>query len=928
MGVNSSDMFPKLLCCFVVLSLMPVFVSAVPEEDTNFRPVHDSTDFPVGYFDVNVAIEYRLYYPAMQNGEDVDAAGNGPFPWVLFIGGEGIGIDEYQDVSTEIVKRGYLVLVMESGDDVTDENSTGEDVERAIEEIRIHNTLDPEEVGLYSQIDENHWVISGHGVGSHVALDVYLNWNNIATGLEFNQTQQPPRGIFGLGHIDEEYISSGQATQEFLTKSAPSPALGLFLTGTADGIADVQNEILPLVESNPPFGMHLMSVVGANHRQYSEWSPFIGSGGDNDATITKQEQISHAGQHILPFIDLITKGDHSSFTSAFNRENNQYTTSDSMAYLDENLNNSRFLNGDIFQPSQGTPFGPQSDVAMQINWSMRDLSSLDSINQNRLNISCWLQSSNEIITEIGYGGLNSNYTSLCVIPSAGTAPGSYDAVTQIMVDGAPTRWTVEVQRSDGPMWTNEPYAEVEIPQGGWVEITADELAVDPDGQVIRITSAEIENSSNLFEIQFLESNTKIRITHIADDTEDSVSRLLNISLRADGQYDDRANITLNMTLTDANNQLVIIGNPPQIRVDEDSGAFDFDVREIVSDPESMDLAVLLDGSSSSESDILTFSVENGIIEFIPIPDMNGVDVFNLSVSDMFNEPLYFELVVTVLPMDDPITLNSTSIQLEFDEDSSAYFTLPSVAYDPDGDEVEFLLNGSSELFEYSSVNGTVTIIGNADKNGNSELTLRVFQNAQNSENNSLNPILIPIQVNISAVDDQVGIVILDLTKLAPGAYNIRWLQSDADGVGVVVNANYSSSESDISVVESVCNVVDQSSVTRTCTDTISFDETLVSEIFFNLDLPDTALGENRFEIRLDYTMDSQVGEENDNADQSNPAITIGIAGTVILALVIAYFVSRKNEESLTIEPVVILEEEYQPSETGLLARARKTEDSD
>ena len=103
---------------------------------------------------------------------------------------------------------------------------------------------------------------------------------------------------------------------------------------------------------------------------------------------------------------------------------------------------------------------------------------------------------------------------------------------------------------------------------------------------------------------------------------------------------------------------------------------------------------------------------------------------------------------------------------------------------------------------------------------------------------------------------------------------------------------------------------------------------MVSEIYFNLDLPDTALGENRFEIRLDYTMDSQVGEENDNADQSNPALTIGVAGTVILALVIAYFVSRRNEESLTIEPVAILEEEYQPSETGLLARAKKTEDSD
>ena len=60
------------------------------EEDQNFRPVHTATDFPVGWGDFSLSEDtVRMLYPAMNDGEDKDMAGNGPFPWVVFFGDTG-----------------------------------------------------------------------------------------------------------------------------------------------------------------------------------------------------------------------------------------------------------------------------------------------------------------------------------------------------------------------------------------------------------------------------------------------------------------------------------------------------------------------------------------------------------------------------------------------------------------------------------------------------------------------------------------------------------------------------------------------------------------------------------------------------------------------------------------------------------------------
>ena len=61
--------------------------------------------------------------------------------------------------------------------------------------------------------------------------------------------------------------------------------------------------------ANPP-------LSGANHYQYQDTSSFLEDFNDGDASLTQEEQIDHAMEHILPYFDLTLRGDHSKFRDA------------------------------------------------------------------------------------------------------------------------------------------------------------------------------------------------------------------------------------------------------------------------------------------------------------------------------------------------------------------------------------------------------------------------------------------------------------------------------------------------------------------------------------------------------------------------------------------------------------------------------------
>ncbi|MDG1549171.1 MAG: hypothetical protein P8Q94_03875, partial [Candidatus Poseidoniaceae archaeon] len=64
--------------------------SAHPQEDPNFKNQHIGVDFPVGWDDYQENnAEFRVLYPAMEDGQGAAIAGNGPFPFTVFFGDEG-----------------------------------------------------------------------------------------------------------------------------------------------------------------------------------------------------------------------------------------------------------------------------------------------------------------------------------------------------------------------------------------------------------------------------------------------------------------------------------------------------------------------------------------------------------------------------------------------------------------------------------------------------------------------------------------------------------------------------------------------------------------------------------------------------------------------------------------------------------------------
>ena len=76
------------VCLILLLTTTSNIVSGQQvEEDQNFQPVHTAMDFPVGWDDFSLSGDsVRMLYPAMNQGEAKDMAGNGPFPWIVFFG--------------------------------------------------------------------------------------------------------------------------------------------------------------------------------------------------------------------------------------------------------------------------------------------------------------------------------------------------------------------------------------------------------------------------------------------------------------------------------------------------------------------------------------------------------------------------------------------------------------------------------------------------------------------------------------------------------------------------------------------------------------------------------------------------------------------------------------------------------------------------
>ena len=105
------------------------------------------------------------------------------------------------------------------------------------------------------------------------------------------------------------------------------------------------------------------------------------------------------------------------------------------------------------------------------------------------------------------------------------------------------------------------------------------------------------------------------------------------------------------------------------------------------DPEQQPLTVLINGAPQGTGDAVSWSVSSDlpIIEFTPLPDANGAEVLQLSISDGFNPPIIADVPLRIEAVDDDFVVDETAWSVSMQEEETLLIDLSEFASDVDGD---------------------------------------------------------------------------------------------------------------------------------------------------------------------------------------------------------------------------------------------------
>ena len=880
-----------VLCGLLVLATFSG-VQAFPEEDSNFQPPHSGPDFPVGYIDFSVnqqgppGQDHRLVYPAMVAGEDSEVAGNGPFPWMVLIVDENESPDNYMLLCSRIAQAGTMVYIPSWPTNL----ESMEDFVSQLEEIQewIHNANQSNEavLGMFGSVDESHWGLIGHGVGADLATNGYINWLSTAT----NQTAQPPRAIVGLAlEVDE--------VNEPLTIQAPAPNIGLFITGSADEVAPATEHVLPVLENVDGFAWQILHSLGANHYQYQDSSSFLEDFNDGDASLTQEEQLDHAMEHVLPYLDLTLRGDHSSFREAFNRPNDVDTVTDSNGYVDEDFDEAQLIPLSTPISLNGTLFSPTDDAVFVASWSMRNGDQYDEIPSNwTVTAECMLDNSTVV------SGVINNDEARCVVPMGGVSPGAHQIKLKVFVEGGSGFIAFDFNRTNDPIGLIDPYPELLVPQRGYAHLDSSEIAIDPDGQAIEIINATLLDNESHFNVIIDADLLGFTLTHSLDEEWEGATRIA-LELKAVGAVLDILNVTLNASILPINDPLIQISTVGQQVVDEDSSAVWFDASQYISDPEGAPLSMEINGLLQGEGELLAWFVEpsNDTIRFTPLPNANGAEVFTLSASDGFNTPLSIDVPFRVNAMNDAFDVTESAWDIALEEEGTLLLSLLDFAVDTDGDALVWELESEGSTKSQMAISGQELLISALiDVNGiDNGWWLNVTDGDDVFEKR--------ITLTISPVPDRPILSDGSITKTSDDTLLLQWVWSDADPdseMDVIVNLN--------GVLQSGIIDCDSSGV---CSQIYTAEQVEGDILQFDIIAKDSAFAD--VSMRVQYTVPIESETPSSDSDGSSSGSSTLLAAVIIVPLValVGWMLLQVRKPPQQPEP--------EDQSGGLLARAER-----
>jgi hypothetical protein len=560
-----------------------------------------------------------------------------------------------------------------------------------------------------------------------------------------------------------------------------SPNIALYITGSADEVAPATENVIPVLENIDGLAWQILYSLGANHYQYQDSSSVLEDFNDGDASLTQEEQIDHAMEHILPYFDLTLRGDHSKFREAFNRENNLYSSSDSNGYVDELLDDAKLIRISNVTSLDGTVFGPQDDGTFEALWSMRNGEVYADLPPEwTVEAHCLLDNMTE------YQATISNDNVFCTVPMEGISPGQHELRLVVAVEGGTGFASFDFTRTNDPIEFENPLPELLVPQRGSVVLNVSDIANDPDGQIIRIMGLTLLENESHFSAVVNPEGTSLTLFHSVDEEWEGATKI-GLVLEADGDVLDQANVTINASILPVNDQIVQLSTIDQQTLVEDGASLYLNYENYFFDPEQQPLTVLINGAPQGTGDAVSWSVSSDlpIIEFTPLPDANGAEVFQLSISDGFNPPIIADVPLRIEAVDDDFVVDETAWSVSMEEEETLLIDLSEFASDVDGDVLTWTVEPSGESIVAAAVSGQELLLSALlDTWGTDEMWWLNVTDGTTTYSKLLN-------VSIEPMPDQP--TISNASASIPDASSLRiawdWYDADGDEMDVEIQIN-------------------------------------------------------------------------------------------------------------------------------------------
>ncbi len=363
--------------------------------------------------------------------------------------------------------------------------------------------------------------------------------------------------------------------------------------------------------------------------------------------------------------------------------------------MDELLDDAKLIRISNVTSLNGTVFSPEDDAKFEALWSMRNGDVYADLP------STWTIGGHCLLDNVTtYQATISDENVSCTVPMQGIAPGPHELRLVVSVEGGTGFASFDFNRTNDPLEFEQPLPELLVPQRGSVVVNGTDIATDPDGQVVRILNATLLENESHFSISISPDGTSLTLFHSVDEEWEGTTRI-NLDLEADGEILDQASVILNGSILPVNDQIIQLSTIEQQTLIEDGESLYIDYSQYFTDPEQQPLTVLINGESQGVGNTVSWNVSNdlSLIAFTPLPDANGAEVLQLSITDGFNPPILADVPLRIEAVDDDFVVDESAWTITLDEEETVLVGLAAFASDVDGDALTWSveLDGDSKV---------------------------------------------------------------------------------------------------------------------------------------------------------------------------------------------------------------------------------------